>query len=141
MFNELERASVARMALDIRGPTRHATIADDGEHIVSTLPGRLAVKAPVCDRIWDRFYASPYLDAVGVTMWRAERVALHEAWTRERRSDLVRDRKIRATEPGVLDQILARMLEADRTRVVLDELIAVCDDAINARDGLRFISD
>ncbi|MBA3395241.1 MAG: hypothetical protein H0T89_21515 [Deltaproteobacteria bacterium] len=129
------------MALDIHGPTRHTAITDDGEHIVSTLPAALGLVTPICDRIWDRFYAGPSLGAAEVAAWKEELIAIRAAWALRRRVALVSERRIRATDPKVIEQIVAPMLAQDRTLTICDELLAVCDDALVARSGLRFVSD
>jgi len=130
------------MALDISGPTRHAAIDDDGEHIVARLPAELGVTAPQCDRIWARFYEDPHLvSPAEVAQWRAELVAIRAGWERRRRAELIRDRQIRGKVREIVDGIVGPMLAKDRTLAVCDELIAVCDDALAAGSGLRFVSD
>jgi hypothetical protein len=130
------------MALDIHGPTRHAAIDDDGEPVIARLPAELGIRAPHCDRIWERFYEAPHLGSPAeVGQWRAELVAIRAAWESRRRAELVRERNIRAQDPEVLDRILAPMLAAERTLAICDDLIAVCDDALAANTGLRFVSD
>jgi hypothetical protein len=129
------------MALDVYGPTRHAAIDDDGEPIVARLPGELGVIAPQCDRIWAQFYAGPHLGAADVALWRAELVSIRAAWERRRRAELIAERQITARDPAVAERILGPMLASDRILVICDELIAVCDDALNAGAGLRLMSD
>jgi hypothetical protein len=129
------------MALEVVGPTRRAAIAGDGEHVIARLPAELEIAAPICARIWERFYGAPGLTLDEVRGWRAELAAVRAAWETGRRAELVRERRINAQDPAVVARIVAPMLAGERTLVVCNELIAVCDDAVAAGVGLELWSD
>lgn len=105
------------MALDLSSPGRTAAIDDDGEHVIARLPAELGIKAPQCARLWNGFYENPHLDGGMVGPWRAELVAMREALAARRGRP------------------------APRTLEVLDALIALCEDALAHRAGIRADSD
>ncbi len=72
---------------------------------------------------------------------RAELTAIRKAHLCQRRDALRRERGVRAKDEAVANRILEPMLAGEPWLRKLDELIAVCDDAIAQRSGLTSSSD
>ena len=121
------------MALDIIGPTKRSAIADEDLALFSMIQA-FGIKASQFKIIYERFYENPYVD---VPTWLDEIHQLREAYFEQ----LIKEKNVRAKDVIVREQILARLKQNDRWMLKFDELIAVCEDAIAADQGLRFLSD
>jgi hypothetical protein len=121
------------MALDIIGPTKQSAIADEDMALFEMIQ-TFGIKASQFKIIYERFYENPYVDA---PTWLSEIHQLREAYFEQ----IIKEKNVRATDSAVREQILARLKQNDRWMLKFDELIAVCEDAIAADQGLRFVSD
>ena len=121
------------MALDIIGPTKRSAITDDEMDLFQMIQS-FGIKASQFRIIYERFYQNPYVD---VPTWLSEIYQLREAYLEQ----LIKEKNVRAKDSIVKEQILARLKQNDQWMIKFDELIAVCEDAIAADQGLRFLSD
>jgi hypothetical protein len=121
------------MALDIIGPTKRSAITDDEMDLFQMIQS-FGIKASQFKIIYERFYQNPYVD---VPTWLGEIHQLRDAYFEQ----LIKEKNIRAKDSIVREQILARLKQNEQWMIKFDELIAVCEDAIAADQGLRFLSD
>ncbi len=121
------------MALDIIGHTKQSAIADKDMDLFQMIQ-TFGIKASQFKIIYERFYENPYVD---VPTWLNEIHQLRDAYFEA----LIKEKNVRAKDSIVREQILARLKQNDRWMLKFDELIAVCEDAIAADQGLRFLSD
>ncbi|MBD2075386.1 hypothetical protein H6F86_16075 [Phormidium sp. FACHB-592] len=121
------------MALGIIGPTKRSAIADEDLDLFTMIQA-FDIKASQFKIIRKRFYQNPYVD---VLTWLNEIYQLREAYFEQ----LIKEKNVRAKDSLVREQVLARLKQNDRWMLKFDELIAVCEDAIAADQGLRFLSD
>ncbi|HEY9882228.1 MAG TPA: hypothetical protein V6C98_01335 [Thermosynechococcaceae cyanobacterium] len=121
------------MGLDIVGPTKRSAIVDEDMALFQMIQ-TFGIKASQFKIIYERFYENPYVD---VPTWLSEIHQLRDAYFEQ----LIRDKNVRAKDAIVREQILTRLKQSDRWLLKFDELIAVCEDAIAADQGLRFLSD
>lgn len=121
------------MALDIIGPTKRSEITDDDMELFYMLQS-FGIKASQFKIIYERFYENPYVD---VPTWLNEIHQIRAAYFEQ----LIKQKDVRAKDTIMREQILARLKQNDRWMLKFDELIAVCEDAIAADQGLRFLSD
>lgn len=130
------------MAFVIAGPRSQVCIDGVDEPLLGQLPRRYGLRTPRCDYLWERFYADPRLGSPAeVALLRAEIEALRAAHARQRGDALARERKVTTQDPAVRARILESLLTGDPVLRKCDELIAVCDEAIAAGQGLVCSSD
>ena len=121
------------MALDIIGPTKRSAITDEDMDLFQMIQ-TFGIKASQFKIIYERFYENPYVD---VPTWLSEIHQIRDAYFEQ----LIKDKNVRTKDAIVREQILACLKQNDRWPLKFDELIAVCEDAIAADQGLRFLSD
>jgi hypothetical protein len=130
------------MAFELKGPSRSVTIDTSDEVILFTLPQQLDLTTPICDRLWTSFYADPELRSVEeVAQFRVEIASIRSGYADWRAACLIRERRIRARRADVVERIVAQLLAGDRVLSKCDELLELCDEAIQAGAGLVGISD
>ena len=130
------------MAFVIVGPRSQVFIDGLNEPLLAELPRRYGLRTPRCDYLWERFYGDPRLGSPAeVALLRAEIEALRAAHARQRGDELARARKVTTQDAAVRARILDSLLAGDPVLRKCDELIAVCDEAIAAGQGLVCSSD
>jgi hypothetical protein len=130
------------MAFVIAGPRSQVFIDGADEPLLGQLPRRYGLCTPRCDYLWERFYDDPQLGSPAeVELLRAEIAALRTAHARQRGDELAREHKVTAHDPAVRARILESLLAGDPVLRKCDELIAVCDEAIGAGQGVACSSD
>ncbi len=130
------------MAFVIVGPRSQVCIDGVDEPLLGELPRRYGLSTPRCDYLWDRFYADPRLGSPAeVALLRGELEALRAAHAQRRGDELARERGVTTRDPAVRARILGSLLAGDAVLRKCDELIATCDEAIAAGQGLVCSSD
>jgi len=130
------------MAFVIASTRSQVCIDGVDEPLLGELPRRYGLRTPRCDYLWERFYGDPQLGSPAeVALLRAEIEALRAAHARRRGDELARERKVAAQDPAVRARILGSLLAGDSVLRKCDELIALCDEAIAAGQGLVCSSD
>jgi hypothetical protein len=130
------------MAFVIAGPRSQVCIDGVDEPLLAELPRRYGLSTPRCDDLWERFYGDPQLGSPAeVAVLRAEIEALRAAHARRRGDELARERKVTTQDPAVRARILESLLAGDPVLRKYDEIVAVCDEAIAAGQGLVCSSD
>lgn len=121
-----------------------SSVAIDGqdEKILGELPRQLGLTTPQCDFLWEAFYRSPQLNSSAqVQLFRGEIVQIRAAYLRARKQALQKERNVHAKDPRRLDEILESMLAGDPILTKCNELVQLCDDAIDAGVGILCNSD
>jgi hypothetical protein len=116
-------------------------IGDDHEKIFGELPSRFGLRTPQCDYLWDAFYRDPQLGPPQVRQLREDLAAVRMAYLEERKGVLKRERRVRAKDPAVTEQIIAGFLAEDPIVKKCDELLRMCDHAAEANEAIRCSSD
>lgn len=130
------------MAFYFNGPRSDVAIESKDEQIISELPRRYALTTPQCDFLWDAFYKSPQLSSPEqVGALRAEIETIRAAYEADRKRILKKERNVHSKDPAVVDQVLGGLLSDDPVLLKSDELLALCDETIEAGEGLSCSSD
>jgi len=130
------------MAFVLASTRSQVCIDGADEPLLAELPRRYGLRTPRCDYLWERFYGDPRLGSPEeVALLRAEIEALRAAHARRRGDELARERKVTTQDPAVRARILGSLLAGDPVLRKCDELIAICDEAIAAGQGLVCSSD
>jgi hypothetical protein len=130
------------MAFVILGPRSQVCIDGVDEPLLAELPRRYGLRTPRCDYLWERFYSDPRLGSPEeVALLRGEIEALRATHARRRGDEVARERKVTAQDPAVRARILGSLLAGDPVLRKCDQLIAICDEAIAAGQGLACSSD
>ena len=130
------------MAFYLIGPRSDVAIEARDERIFWEIPSRYSLTTPQCDFIWDAFYRSPSLSSPEqVAALRDEIQTIRTAYEADRRRILQKERKVHSKDPAVVDRILGTLLSDDPVLRKCDELLALCDEASSAGEGLSSSSD
>ena len=129
------------MGLDIKGPTKQLTL-EFTDRTLFDLQDGFGLYAPECDKLWDSFYDNPNISSVKqVRQLQTELEDFYERLASEKRSVLIREKKIRAKDPQVVEAIVGPFLTSDFQLIKLRTFIEICSEAIAAGVGLECHSD
>jgi hypothetical protein len=114
---------------------------DDLEERLLGLFDELGVHTSEFRKLRDHLYQDPALAPAQVVVLKRELGELRERYRAFRKETLRRDRKVRATTEAVARDILERLMLDDRMLAKLDELLALCAIAVEARASILGHSD
>jgi hypothetical protein len=114
---------------------------DDLEERLLGLFDELGVHTSEFCKLRDHLYQDPALAPAQVVVLKRELGELRERYRAFRKETLRRDRKVRATTEAVARDILERLMLDDRMLAKLDELLALCAIAVEARASILGHSD
>ena len=114
---------------------------DTQDEALFTLPGQLGVSCPLLDRVWEHFYADPVVTAAELQRFRDELANLRAVYFAKCKTEAQHAKKVHAKDPRVLHAILNQLVADEPLLNKLNELVDLCDAAIEEGSALFGSSD
>ena len=92
-------------------------------------------------QLWDKFYGAMTISPGMLPQFKQELVEMRNRWSAEITPGLRRKHRINASDPQIANEILSQFLKRDTLYKVLEELIALCEDAINTGQPIECLGD
>lgn len=123
-------------------------VSDEGQVSLENAPGTVfqlldefGVVVPEYEKLRAGYYGTLTLSTFQVAQFRKETLELRDLYQAKRRCEVLKQRKIHARDPRVVDRIVAQILEGDPWLLKFDEIIALCERAVERAGTITCVGD
>ncbi len=127
------------MAFQIKSPNCLVVIGDER---LFELPEELDLSLEKISYLCERYYDSPVLrDDGSIRKLKTELQLLLQTYTAVRREQIGAEKQVQAKDPKIRNQILDSLVSGDKTKKLVEQLIELCDDALEESQPIYCSSD